>query len=253
MTSRSTTNPLRTLDQAALDEHMKKFGDQVDILKKSQQFRREGYTKLRGLVPADVFAQVTDEVKALLDRHSRRIDIELKETGNTPRKMHTVSAEVIARESELIRAIYDSASLRSTLSQIAGADVLPCPWEGEKYVIIRQDQPGDTHGWHWGDFSFTVIWIIEAPSAEIGGMLQCVPHTNWDKQNPRVHEYLQENPIRTYANATGDLYFLRSDTTLHRTIPLKSAATRIILNTCWASESDTKKATTHETMNAMFA
>jgi len=84
-------------------------------------------------------------------------------------------------------------------------------------------------------------------------MLQCVPHTNWDKDNPRVEEYLQQNPIRTYANATGDLYFLRSDTTLHRTIPLRTAATRIILNTCWASESDIEKGVTHETMDAMFS
>jgi hypothetical protein len=240
-------------DEAALANHIKEYGEEQDILKKSQQFRREGYVKLRGLVPDSLFAQVTEEVKSLLDTNSRRIDIELKETGNSPRKMHTVSADVIARESELIPAVYNSPSLRNVLGQIAQADVHICPWDGEKFVIIRQDQPGDTHGWHWGDFSFTVIWIIEAPSPEVGGMLQCVPHTNWDKQNPRVHEYLQEHPIRTYANATGDLYFLRSDTTLHRTIPLKSAATRIILNTCWASESDTKKDATHETMHAMFA
>lgn len=240
-------------DEAALAHHIKEYGEREDIVKKSQQFRREGYVKLRGLVPDSLFAQVTDEVKSLLDSNSRRIDIELKETGNSPRKMHTVSADVIARESELIPAVYNSPSLRSALGQIAEADVHICPWDGEKFVIIRQDQPGDTHGWHWGDFSFTVIWIIEAPSAEVGGMLQCVPHTNWNKENPRVNEYLQENPIRTYANATGDLYFLRSDTTLHRTIPLKSAATRIILNTCWASQSDTKKEATHETMDAMFA
>jgi hypothetical protein len=253
MTFDSAANPLHTLDEAALDKHIKEFAEQADLCKKSQQFRREGYTKLRGLVPDSIFAQVTDEVKTLLDRHSRRIDIQLKETGDSPRKMHTVSAAEIGRDSELISAIYSSASLKNVLGQIAEADVLPCPWEGEKYVIIRQDQPGDTHGWHWGDFSFTLIWIIEAPGPEVGGMLQCVPHTNWDKQNPRVHEYLLDNPIRTYANVTGDLYFLRSDTTLHRTIPLRSAATRIILNTCWASESDTKRSATHETMNAMFS
>ena len=33
---------------------------------------------------------------------------------------------------------------------------------------------------------FTVIWIIEAPSSEYGGMLQCVPHTDWNKDDPRV-------------------------------------------------------------------
>lgn len=246
-------NSARTLDEAALDRHIKEFSESTDLRQKSQQFRREGYTKLRGLVPDSVFAQVTDEVNDLLAEHARRIDIEMKETGGSPRKMYTVSAAQIMSDSELIPAIYNSASLKNALGQIAEAEVLACPWDGEKFVIIRQDQVGDTHGWHWGDFSFTVIWIIQAPGPEIGGMLQCVPHTNWDKQDPRVHEYLLSNPIRTYANATGDLYFLRSDTTLHRTIPLVSDATRIILNTCWASETDAKKAVTHETMHAMFA
>jgi hypothetical protein len=244
---------MRTLDEEALDRHLDEYSKRTDYRNKSQQFRREGYTKLCGLIPDSLFEQVVDEVNDLLTQHAQRIDIQIKETGGTPRKMHTVSAAEISRDSQLISAIYNSASLKNALGQIADAELLPCNWEGEKYVIIRQDQPGDTHGWHWGDFSYTVIWIIQAPGPEVGGMLQCVPHTNWDKENPRVHEYLLENPIRTYANATGDLYFLRSDTTLHRTIPLNKAATRIILNTCWASEADTKKPVTHETMNAMFA
>jgi hypothetical protein len=253
MTSNSTVPGVRTLDQDAFDQHLEKFSEQSNIRAHSQQFRREGYTKLTGIIPKDVFADVTGEVKDLLSRHSQRIDIELKETGNTPRKMRTVSAADIAGGSSLITAIYDSASIRDTLGKIAQAEVMPCPWEGEKYVIIQQDQPGDTHGWHWGDFSYTLIWIIQAPGPEVGGMLQCVPHTDWDKEDPRVHEYLLNNPIRTYANATGDLYFLRSDTTLHRTIPLTEPATRIILNTCWASLAGSKKPVTHETMNAMFS
>jgi hypothetical protein len=249
----SSANSARTLDEEALDHHIKEFSEHTDLRQKSQQFRREGYTKLRGLVPDSLFAQITDEVTGLLSEHARRIDIQIRETGGSPRKMHTVGAAQISRDSALIPAIYNSVSLKNVLGQIADAEVLPCPWEGEKYVIIRQDQQGDTHGWHWGDFSFTVIWIIEAPSPEVGGMLQCIPHTNWDKQNPRVHDYLLANPIRTYANATGDLYFLRSDTTLHRTTPLTSDTTRIILNTCWASEADAKRAVSHETMNAMFS
>lgn len=242
-----------TFDEEALDRHIKRFTEQTDLRQMSQQFRREGYTKLRGLVPDSLFAQVADEVTGLLSQHARRIDIQIQETGGTPRKMHTVSAAEISSDSKLIPAMYDSASLKNVLGQIADAEVLPCPWDGEKYVIIRQDQPGDTHGWHWGDFSFTVIWIIQAPGPEVGGMLQCIPHTNWDKQDPRIHEYLLANPIRTYANATGDLYFLRSDTTLHRTIPLTRATTRIILNTCWASQADFTRMVTHETMNAMFS
>lgn len=130
--------------------------------------------------------------------------------------------------------------------------MLDCPWDEEKYIITRQHQKGDTHGWHWGDFSYTVIWLIEAPSLEFGGMLQCIPHTDWNKDDPRVEEYLQQHPIRSYGHAKGDLYFLRSDTTLHRTVPLNADKTRIILNTCWAGRRDMDKKATHETMQAMF-
>jgi hypothetical protein len=118
--------------------------------------------------------------------------------------------------------------------------------------MTKQERAGDTHGWHWGDFSFTLIWIIEAPGIESGGMLQCVPHTDWDKADPRVHEYLVKYPIKSYYHRTGDIYFLRTDTTLHRTVPLTHDTTRIILNTCWASEANIRRAGTHETMDALF-
>ncbi|WP_411705380.1 hypothetical protein, partial [Edaphovirga cremea] len=42
--------------------------------------------------------------------------------------------------------------------------------------------------------------------------------------------------IATYGFETGDIYFLRTDTTLHRTIPLNEDAIRIILNMTWADE-----------------
>jgi hypothetical protein len=72
-------------------------------------------------------------------------------------------------------------------------------------------------------------------------MLQCVPHTRWNKSNPRIHEYLCDNPIQTYGFTTGDIYFLRTDTTLHRTVPLNRDTTRVILNMTWAAEKDLRR------------
>ncbi len=240
--------------QDRLNTHFDRtFGDKREVQRLSQHFRREGYVKIPNLVPEDLKSEVTEEVHRLLDLHARRIDIQLKETSNSPRKMSTVSQQSIATDGDLICRIYECEPMMGFLSRLAREPVVQCPWEEEKYVIIRQEQAGDTHGWHWGDFSFTVIWIIEAPSIECGGMLQCIPHTDWDKSDPRVHEHLVEHPIRTYPHVTGDIYFLRSDTTLHRTVPLNTDRTRIILNTCWGSESDTSKQQTHETMEAMFS
>ncbi|CAM3822354.1 ArpA protein [Kibdelosporangium persicum] len=241
------------LDDRLAEHIAERYRDPNSVRALSQHFRREGYVKLTGLVPEDLFRQVSDEVYSLIDLHARRIDLLMKETGSSPRYMSTVSQKSIAEDGHLIPAVYQSEVLTGFLSQVAAQPVVECPWEDEKYVIIRQHKKGDTHGWHWGDFSFTVIWIIEAPALEYGGMLQCVPHTDWDKENPRVHEYLVNHPIKTYAHQTGDLYFLRSDTTLHRTVPLNEEKTRIILNTCWGSESDRLKTQTHETMEAMFS
>lgn len=244
--SRNSFSPAELED--AIGAHLTTRTDAREL---SQHFRREGYVKLSGLIPDTIFKTVSEEVHRVLDIHAKRIDVELKATSNSPRYMSTVGQKAIAESSDLIPAIYDCRALTDFLTQLAAEPVVPCPWEDEKYIITRQHKRGDTHGWHWGDFSFTLIWIIEAPALEYGGMLQCVPHTNWDKQDPRVHEYLIDNPIRTYGHATGDMYFLRSNTTLHRTVPLSEDKTRIILNTCWGSQDEQSKTQTHETMEAI--
>lgn len=242
------------IDGIIQDHVASAFADKVDVLTLSQHYRRNGYVKVSNLVPRDVLQAVTNEVHEMLALHAKRIDIKMKETGNTPRYMSTVGQKAIAKDAVLIPALYESAALKGFLSRLAAESVMTCPWEEEKYIMIKQDRVGDTHGWHWGDFSFTVIWVIEAPSLEFGGALQTIPHTDWDKDNPRTHEYILNNTIKTFGHATGDIYFLRSDTTLHRTIPLNADKTRIILNTCWASQKNLDKAaeSTHETMQAMF-
>src|SRR3546814_3617246 len=73
---------------------------------------------------------------------------------------------------------------------IAREEVLPCPDISEELFMARQERKGDTHGLHWGDYSFALIWILQAPPIEVGGLLQCVPHNSWNKEKPRVNEYL---------------------------------------------------------------
>ncbi|MGW7518203.1 HalD/BesD family halogenase [Streptomyces sp. NPDC054796] len=235
-----------------LDKHIAENFDEERTRKASQQFRREGYVKVRDLVPDAVFEALQEETYRLIDQYEKRIDVTLPETSDSPRYMSTVSASAIAEDGVIIPAVYASESLKAALSRIAAEPVIDCPWEGEKYAILHQHKKGDTHGWHWGDFSYAIVWLIEAPDLKYGGALQCVPHTDWDKSNPRVMDYLLENPIRTYGNVTRDLYFFRTDTTLHRTIPLSEDKTRIILNTTFAGERDLNKEVTHETMGAMF-
>lgn len=100
----------------------------------------------------------------------------------------------VVENSPLIGALSKSEVLLGTLSLIAGTRIVASVSQDEEYLITKQERKGDTHGWHWGDYSFALIWIIETPPIAKGGMLQCVPHTSWDKSNPRIHEFLCSHP-----------------------------------------------------------
>lgn len=212
-----------------------------DIRRWSQHFRRFGIVTLTDLVRQPVREDVRREAEVLLSEFAERRDLRLATTDFTRRSMSVVPSEVVATQGRLIPRLYRDEQLTRRLEAIAGESLHPCPKDDEEFLISRQEKAGDTHGWHWGDFSFALIWVLVAPDIDLGGLLQCVPHTDWDKSNPHIHRYLRDNPINTYYFASGDVYFLRTDTTLHRTIPLRSDATRIMLNMTWASAKDLNK------------
>lgn len=207
----------------------------------NQRFQRDGMIVIRNVVPDNIRHAVREEVLSLLDKFAERRDLRLATTGNTARRMSVVPSETIAAEGKLITLLYRSEVLKAILQQLTGGPMLPCPSKDEEFLITRQERTGDTHGWHWGDYTYALIWIIETPPIDYGGMLQCVPHTHWDKSNPRINDYLCENLIKTYGFTTGDVYLLKTDTTLHRTVPLNRETTRIILNMTWGSPDDSSK------------
>lgn len=225
-------------------EHTTKWLDAATQFEMRNRFDRDGFILVSSIVPAEVKQAVRAEVLGLLDEHAERRDLLLKTTDDTPRFMSVVRSEIIAEQGELVTALYGCASLISAIERITGERPHPCPAKDEEFLITRQERTGDTHGWHWGDFSFALIWIIDTPDIEQGGMLQCVPHTRWDKTNPRINRYLCANPIATYGFVPGDIYLLRTDTTLHRTVPLTRDGTRIILNMTFASEKDLRRGLT---------
>lgn len=233
---------MNEMTQAEMDQmilaHQKKSFSQQDVLSLSQRFRRDGFIIVPDVVPEELRIATKQEALRLLEEFSERRDLKLATTDYTPRRMSVVRSELIAEHSPLVNSIYRSEPVLKFLAAIAREPMYSCPSKDEEFLITRHEKKGDTHGWHWGDFSFALIWILETPPTEYGGMLQCIPHTDWDKTNPRIHDYLCANQISTYPFVSGDIYFLRTDTTLHRTIPLNKDATRIILNMTWASAKD---------------
>jgi L-lysine 4-chlorinase len=193
------------------------------------------------LFPDDIIDEVRDEVDRLIAEHKERRDLTLTTTGGTPRKMSVVKSEEIDR-SELIRTIATSTVLLEFIGRVAREEIFPQVSDDERYLITHQEFKSDTHGWHWGDYSFALIWALRMPPLAYGGMLQAVPHTHWDKENPRINELLCERKIDTHGLVSGDIYLLRTDTTLHRTVPLtEDGAARTILNMTWAASRDLKK------------
>lgn len=213
----------------------------------SHSLSRDGYVKISHFVHEDVKALIKEETYNLLSKMAKRRDILIPVTGNTPRYLSNVKQEDIAKHGKVISSVYHSTAFMNFIGTIACEEIIPNPWEYEKFIINRLEKPGDTHGWHWGDYPYSVIWIIEAPPMDYGGLLQCIPHTYWNKQDPKVEEYILRNSIHSHYHATGDVYLLKSDTTLHRVTPLEKEATRVIINMAWERERDKNREVTHET------
>ncbi|MEU3371153.1 ArpA protein [Streptomyces sp. NPDC006660] len=236
----------------ALEHHLVHEVSPLRLQRARPAFLTQGFVKAGFLAPHDVKKLVAEETEALIGGHAVRRDERFAETGGTPRRMHNVCRAEIAEHGRILPGVYRSAGLREALSVIAGEDVLECPYAPEQFVITELTRSGDTHGWHWDDYSFALVWVIDCPPLEQGGFIQCVPRTEWDKENPQLHRSFVSRPIHSAELRPGDLYFLRSDTTLHRVYPV-TGGRRLIVNMGYAARRDLVKPLSHETMDALWA
>ncbi|NQD56492.1 ArpA protein [Pseudomonas sp. CM25] len=218
-----------------------------DFFWERHKFEKDGYLKINDLVGAAIKELIAKDVKNLLLAFSKRREFLIESTGNTPRYLSNVPQECIEQNGQWIPLVYNSNYMSGLIEAIVGESVIPTPWKWDNYIINCQHKEGDTHGWHWGDYPYTIIWVVEAPQIECGGLLECVPHTRWDKKNPRVENLLVKNKIDSYFHEAGDVYLLKADTTLHRVKPLTVSVDRVILNTTWERAKDKDRLVEHET------
>lgn len=238
--------------ESSIVEHLRNNVDNEQFWVSRKSFYEAGFALVSYLLPDDVKERVAEEVREILDLQSVRRDLRLAETSDSPRYMRNVTATDIRAHDGVTVDLYQSSAFRSALASIAGEEVLECPYEPEHYVVTHLERPGDTHGWHWDDYSFGVILVIDCPPVEYGGFVQTVPNTRWDKKNPQVFDQLVNNPTYSHELRPGDIYLLRTDTTLHRVHPLEEGAKRTIINMAYAAERDLTKEITHETMEDLF-
>ncbi|NEY30951.1 ArpA protein [Streptomyces sp. PRKS01-65] len=228
------------------------FGMEMADLQK--RFRTDGYIEIPEFGPAGLKADIISEVYALLEEHGQRRQLKIASTGNSPRYYEAVGRNAIVANSEAIPASYRSPALLRFLAELTQEEgIVPVPWEPEEIVITRMTQTGDSHGWHWDDYSYSLIWIVEAPGEDEGGALEYVRDTEWDKQNPRIEEYLREGTVERRQPAKGSVYLLKADTAMHRVAPLtKEGARRVILCYSYATLADLDRDVTHETMEELY-
>jgi hypothetical protein len=235
-----------------LEKHLTALTDDTGVEEARQEFLERGVVRVPFLAPKAVKELLAIEVEELVTSHGRRRDLVFPATGNTRRHMRNVRRDQINLFGSIIPALYSVPSLREVLGTITGEEVLECPYEPEQFVITALDQHGDTHGWHWDDYSFALVWVIDCPPVEYGGFVQCVPHTEWDKNDPRLHQWFVTRPIYSIELIPDDLYFMRTDTTLHRVYPI-TGGRRVIVNMGYASRGDLSKQISHETMDNLWS
>jgi hypothetical protein len=234
-----------------LERHIQGIPE-LEFARARRDFGLLGAARVPFLVPDTVKQVVATEVTRLADQLGVRRQVRFEETDNSLRQMSNVRRDEVFAATTAIPAVYHSQAMHDAMTRVAGEAVHVCPYEPEQCLVTRLEREGDTHGWHWDDFSFALVWVIECPPAEAGGFVQCVPRTKWDKKNPSINRALVERPLYSLELFPGDLYLMRTDTTMHRVYPLR-AGRRTILNMGFASMADLNREMSHETMDNLWA
>jgi hypothetical protein len=239
------------LDTGVLLKELRRHADQdispTAVETARRQYSYLGHAKVSFLAPPAVKEAIAEEVRSLITSAGVRRDLSIPQTGHSPRRMRNVGQADIVALSTVIPQIYPAEPVLQTLSAVAGEPVHPCPWEPEQYVITHLEKDGDTHGWHWDDYTFALVWVVDTPSYEDGGFVQCVPGTRWNKDQPEVHRQMLSRPIYSLELFPGDLYLMKTNTTMHRVYPVKHGH-RTIINMSYASTADLSMRVDHQTM-----
>ncbi len=194
---------------------------------------------------------LTNETLDLYEEKSMRRDFHSQHT-DTPRHMFTVGERAITESSQLIKNFYYSHQVLQLISDIAQEKIDHLPWTGERFVINALIQNNDTHGWHWDDYAYALVFIAKCPPRGFGGEVECVAHTHWNKENPNIRDILQLNPIQSHYFMPGSFYLMRSDTTLHRVTSIQSPHQRLSIAMSYCNQADLDKNIDHKTVIDLY-
>ena len=240
--------------EAEVELHLKGLASDVttDLCEK---FQNDQVVKLGQLVSSQIVSQIQSEARLLLAQHGKRRDMTLKATGGTPRSYTSVDRDNIHQHNGSIRRFFESEAVRDYLSQIVGEQVFRVPYAPEEYLINSQNQSGDTHGWHFDDYTYALIWLVDAPGPFDGGRVEFVNFTEWDKAAPREQlvSLLCERTVQSLHVPAGSCYIMKARYALHRVAPILNDAKRTVIVFTFASQADLDDQTiSHETMEQIY-
>lgn len=220
------------------------------------RFREDCIVQIEEILPPALVEELHAQALRLLEDSAQRRDLEMAVTGGTPRAYLSVGRDAIHKDQGPITKFFQSEVIRTYLSQIAGETLHRVPYEPEEYIVNSQNQAGDTHGWHWDDYTFALIWMVEAPDCWDGGRVEFMKDTVWDKDRPReqLEELLTQREVQSRYIRSGTCYLMRANTTLHRVAPLTGNSRRTVIVFTYASDADLKdESISHETMEEIYS
>jgi hypothetical protein len=219
----------------------------------SKEFKDLGFVRMDGFIPEMLRYVLELEILQCLSEAGKRRDVQVKSTGNSPRKYMGCSRDDIFSTTRILPAFYEDAALYKTLNRITGDDVIKVPFEPEEIVINSMQLPEDEHGWHWDDYRYSLLFIVRAPREGNGGLVEFVPDTSWDKNDPKIEAYLEKGPIYREYVPQGSFYLINGAANMHRVSPLKEADLRLITCFSYAGADEQNREVSHESMEEIYA
>lgn len=223
------------------------------LLELTTQFDRDGLVSVRNLLPGKMWEQLSAETNSIMDEYGIKRNVIIEQSDSTKRALTTVGNDPCRKNGPCMSAIYDSEDFHAFLSRIAGERVSMFPDPIEQLAVSLLTEPGDTHGWHWDDCSFALIWMIECPPPSFGGFTQCIPNTGHEKGQTNIFEVLTKHPIQSHYFPQESFYFFRSGSSLHQVHPLVKPARRLIINMDLVSDSDLERQLDTSTTELFYA
>lgn len=252
-TPQQPNSPLMTIIDEALFMTATRFLADVDITELRSSMQSRGYAVLPNLLNGDLLAQLKEECSSLLNIHGVERNFLMAQTSNTPRRMLNVKRNDIKMHGQIIPKMYESPAIRRLFELIIQDSLITCPYAPEEYIINGLFKSADTHGWHWDDYKYGVVFAIETPERGCGGLVQCVPNTTWERNKTGVEDAMCSGPCYTFRLAPGDAYILKTDTGMHRVSPIESGTHRVVVNMVWSTPSEVNTVASHDTMEAIFS